>query len=318
MKRIALILCSCLFLFSADASGLREIKIGDKLPDKEQLAAFKKPGSKAILYIKSTNLKSIAFFKTFARLLGDKKETADLTLFVVDASPVTDQRVTTVLDSIKIKKQLIQDEDRKIYGSLGVIVIPSLVLVSGDDTLHSLVAGYRANLPMFFKSHLGTLLQGKSAGNVYKSGDELLQKRKSSKMLKQAFHLLANRDFDLAGSIYKKSLELAPENIEAQLGMGYSLFLAEKTGESLDYFGKLKTKNKSKRILLGYYLSKYTKEPSEEDLSQIAALSQLEPRFYFICFHAGALLEKAGKCEQSSAVFKHSYSVLLRNHRRNK
>ncbi|MCP5052401.1 MAG: hypothetical protein GY940_34860 [bacterium] len=321
MKPLTLFLFffSCFFLFAREATGLREIKTGDPLPDSKELTLSKTQGNKLILYVKSDDIKSITLFKTFARVLGNKGKTAEgLTLFLVDANPSPDRRITAVYDSVTVKKQLIADSGREIYGSLGVIVIPTLLFVTRENTLHSLVAGYRDNLPMFFSSHLDTLIKGKPPVDVYKAADHRLKQRGVSKMLSQAFLLMVNGDYTLAGSIYRKTLDKDPENSEARLGTGYSMLLADKTEKSLAYFTALKEKKETKRILLGYYLSLSMKETTDRRLEELARLAQLEPRFFMVIFKAAGILDKAGKDRLSKAVYRHSYKVLLRKVRRSK
>ncbi len=102
----------------------------------------------------------------------------------------------------------------------------------------------------------------------------------------------------------------------ANLGLGYALMFNDMIDESLNHFTKLKEKNETRRVLLGYYLCQAIKEPSEESLTQIASLSLVEPRFFFVVFRAAEILEKAGKLDESRKAYKRAYEVLLRMFRR--
>ena len=313
---IILFLAAC--LLPAQVTGLREIKIGDKLPDKAELQRFKTPGNKLLLYIKSSDIKSIAFFKGLAGVIEDSKTKTDVTLYVVDAEPETDKRLTPVYDTLKVKKEIIRDTDRKIYGELGVIVIPTLLFINNDHTLHSMIAGFHSNLADFFKSYLTALSKGVPPEDVYKAAEERIRQAKITKMIKQAFLLMVNGNAELAGSMYKKAAEKDPENIDAQLGFGYSLLFSDKIDEGLAYFTELKAKNENKRVLLGYYLCQAAQSPTDDVLAKTTEFAQLEPQFFFVAYKAGEILDKAGKCEESKAVYRHAYKVLLRHHRRNK
>jgi tetratricopeptide (TPR) repeat protein len=309
------------FILSGQITGLREIKVGDKLPSKESFGVFKAAGNKLILYLKSGDLKSIAFFKTLADTLSSPLEKKkDLTLYVVDANPAvagSDNRISSIFDSLKINKQLVPDEERRLYGDLGVIVIPTLILVTGDNTVHSLIAGSRPNLTMFFKTYLNALAKGEAPENVYEKGDRLIKEKKIMKMQKQAYLLLVNGNYELAGSMYRKVLEASPGNEEAELGIGYSLIFRDKTADASAYFAALKEKGENKRVLLGYYLCESVKG-EEDSLAELAHLSLLESRFFFVIFKAAEILDKAGKCEESKATYRRGYEVLLRHYRRNK
>lgn len=319
MRAFFLLFITSFFLLAGQATGLREIKEGDKLPAKESLGVFKAKGNKLILYIKSGDIKSIAFFKNLAGLLKGKK---DLALYVVDANPAdgTDKRFSSVYDGLKIEKSLLPDEERKIYGDLGVIVIPTLMLVSGDNTLHSVIAGSRPNLNMFFKSYLDALIKGEPPVNVYEEADRQRKEDKIRKMLNQGNLFLLNGNFEPANLLYRKALEAAPENEEAKLGVGYSLLFMDKIDEALDYFTVLKEKEENNRVLLGYHLCRAIKQTpeAEESLEQAARLSMLENRYFFIIFKAAGVLDKAGKCEESKVAYRRGYEVLLRHYRRNK
>ncbi|MCP5107055.1 MAG: tetratricopeptide repeat protein [bacterium] len=316
--KIPVLIAALFLLFSAQVTGLREIKVGDKLPGKESLRIFDAKGNKLILYIKSQDIKSIAFFKRLTGTFKVKKK--DVKLYIVDANPApeTDKRLSAIYAGLKVEKELVRDGERKIYGDLGIIVIPTLLFVTGDNTLHSIIAGNHPNLPLFFKSHFNALLDGKPPENVYEKEDRLLKEKKVLKMLNQGFFLLVNGNFDLAHGIYRKAAAAHPENQEARLGVGYSLIFMDKIEEALAYFTGLKEKDTDNRVLLGYYLCQSMKAPTEESLEKTAYLAQRETRFYFVAFQAGLVLDKAGKCEESKKVFRHSYKVLLRHQRRNK
>ncbi len=315
--RIPVILLALLFMFFTQTSSLREIKIGDPIPADGTLAKFKTAGPKAILYIKSSDLKSITFFKNFSSVIKKsrkrgKKNHAGLKLFVVDAAPAPDDRAQAIYQPLTIQKEYVRDAGRKIYGRLGIIVLPTLVLVNPDHTLHSFVAGNKANLNLFFTSYLRALLKGAPAGNVLESAAQQVQKKKIFKLLNQAFRLLINKSPELAEAMYQSVLKQDPENGEAILGRGYSLLLMEKTADALDFFTAKKKTGDGRRVLLGHLLCSAAAEPSEETLARLARAAQLEPRFFNVSFHAAQLLEKAGKCQLARDVYRHSYSVLLR------
>lgn len=308
------------FMLSGQITGLREIKVGDRLPAKESFGVFKATGNKLILYLKSGDLKSTLFFKTLADTLSSPLERKkDLTLYVVDANPAAgeDKRVSSIFDGVKIKKELVPDEERRLYGDLGIIVIPTLIMLTADNTVHSMIAGSRPNLTMFFKTYLDALAKGEAPENVYEKGDRQIKEEKIMKMQKQAYLLLVNGNYELAGSMYRKLLEASPGNEEAELGIGYALIFTDKTAEAAAYFTELKAKGENNRVLLGYYLCKAI-EGNEESLTELAHLSQLESRFFFVIFKAAEILDKAGKCEESKAAYRRGYEVLLRHYRRNK
>ena len=129
---------------------------------------------------------------------------------------------------------------------------------------------------------------------------------------------MINENFHLAQKIYQEATALEPQCSEALLGLGYTLLFQKKTEKSLAYFADLRSQMESKRVLLGYYLCKSIKEPSDTSLKNISALSSVEPRFFTVIFKAAMLLDQAGKCKESKELFRRGYEVLLRHLRRNK
>jgi tetratricopeptide (TPR) repeat protein len=322
LNSILVFLFSALLLFPGETTGLRSIKTGDKIPDHAVLNVFhspESPGNKLILYYKSNEIKSITFLKKLISVLQDKeKNLKNVTLFLVDGNNGSDAKVTGLLKSIKLPTRVIDDSSRDIYGALGVIIVPTLILVKEDHTLHSLVAGLHKNLGMFIGGYLEALISGNAPENVYKAANRDIKGRKIVKLLNQSFFLMMNRNYSLANIMYKKALELDPQHLDAFLGTGYSLFFMGNLQESYTLFDKYKNENNHKRVQLGYYLCQAKKDPSDENLRALAQFAKLEPNFFMVVHEAAAILDKAGKCELSNAVYRHSYRVLLRKVRRSK
>ncbi|MCP4217814.1 MAG: hypothetical protein GY765_24445 [bacterium] len=306
-------------LLPGEAAGLRKIKTGEKLPQSNHLKAFQQKGKKLILYIKSGDMKSIAFLKTVTGILkADIQKFKDLTVYLVDANPDTDQRVTALTEKLKLKTIVLNDGDRQIYGALGVIVVPTMLFVTGEHILHSLVAGLRHNLAMFIKGHTEALLKDQSVQDLYENADKRREELKIVSILNRAFRLLVSDNPTLAHSMYLKILKKAPQNLEAQLGTGYALFFSDNITESLAHFEQISQNPKNKRVFLGLYLCKATNEPTVENLEQLKKYARLEPAFYMVVFEAAAILEKAGKYELSTKIYKRCYRILLRSVRRGK
>ena len=111
-------------------------------------------------------MKSIAFFKTLVKNLGENKT---LKLFLVDVNSSLDKRISSLYETMKIKKQLIQDDKRRIYGELGIIVLPTLLGVTKENKLHSVIPGLRDNLDLFFQTYISALLRGHQPEDVFSS-----------------------------------------------------------------------------------------------------------------------------------------------------
>ncbi len=314
--RLILSLFLAFYIFPSNIEGLREIKAGDKVPVTGELSFLNEFNTELlVLYLKSDEIKSITFLRQLSKSFSLKNR---FHLYIVDSNPETDQRVLKIINRIKVKIKRINDPERKIYGNLGIIVLPTLLYINDDKVLNSFIAGYRANLDIFFRSHLRSLLKGEKPEDVYRKYDKKLEKRKINRMLKQAFTLLTDKNIELSHRIYKKTSDQFKDNLEALFGVGFTLLKMRKQKEAEDFFKKADPEGSNKRLTFGLYLAKSFTDPSEENLKKLHDLAVLEPHFFPAVFEAGLLLEKSGKKEFSSSVFKHAYKALFRSYRRNK
>ncbi len=313
--RIFLTLLLTFYIFPADVEGLREIQVGDKIPVSGELKFIEGQGKTIILCLKSDDLRSVAFMKQFLKSYSSGKKTS---FFLIDMNAETDRRVMLLFDKLNGNKKIMNDPQRKIYGELGVVVMPSLLYIDEAGILNSVIVGYRPNLAMFFKSHLSALIKGEKPGDVYEETDKKLAQRKKNRASDQAFALIIDGNYQLAGIIYKKSTEKDPGNEEAMLGYGYALLMQGKIKEALTLFSEAVKSSESKRIKFGYYLSLASGDPSEDNLTNLSRFALLEPSFFPAVFEAAEVLQKNGKLEQSNKVFTRSYRILLRMYRRNK
>jgi tetratricopeptide (TPR) repeat protein len=302
-----------LFFFPAAMTGLRELHPGDMLPKTETMEVFKSGENKLILFIDSLQDRSVVFFDQLAGIFKGKEK---IGFFLVDSNPMLGAKADVIFQKLDMLKKYIPDQDRKLYGELGIIVLPTLVLVDSNDRLHSVISGFRDNLPAFFQSYLQALLAGQPPQDVYQAAGERQRQEKLSQALQQAHILMVNEDYPLAFSAYKKALGIDPDSVEAFLGMGYSLFFQDKIDESLAKFTELKQKNENKAAFLGYYLCQAEKGLTEDVLTGLSKSYTLETIFFSAVFKAALVLEKAGKCDQSREAMRLAYEILLRNYRR--
>lgn len=314
MKVIVLLLLA-FYMFPADVEGLREIKVGDQIPQISELKSFEGKRKLILLYLSSDDPRSVLFFRQFSKEYNLSK---NMNFVLVDVNNQTDKRVTILFNKLKGEKKRVNDPGRKIYADLGIIVMPTLLFVNETGILNSLIASYRSNLGIFFKNHLLSLEKGEAPGDVYKEFDKKLEQRKLKRMDGQAFALIIDGNYQLAGNMYKKATEKDPENAEALLGFGFALIMQDKIKESESLFSEALKSKDSKRLKFGLYLCRSMIDPSGENLENLSKYSLIEPSFFPAIYKAAEILQSNGKIELSNKVFKRSYRVLLRTFRRNK
>ncbi|MBN1223279.1 MAG: hypothetical protein JXB23_08505 [Candidatus Aminicenantes bacterium] len=313
MMKILLILLTGLMTFPLDVEGLRNLKIGDKFPSTEAMSVFVTGENKLILVMNSGRDRNAAFFR---ELVPELQESGNLEFYLVDTGQEPNSQIMSAFESLEIKKKYVSDADRKIYGEMGIIVLPTLLLVTKDNVLHSFIAGHRSNLELIFQSHIEALIKGEVPEELAHKTERMKEERTVGRMLEQGFRLMISRNYELAHKTFAKALAVDPEEETAKLGIGYALLFMGKIDESLQHFSELKEKMNSRRVQLGYYLCEALKAPAEESLEQIATLSQLEPQLFFVVFKVADTLDTAGKCEESKQAFRHAYEVLLRMYRK--
>jgi tetratricopeptide (TPR) repeat protein len=311
--RILLIFLTALVSLSSEMQGSRNIKVGDKLPATEALSVFSAGQKKLILVLNSGRETNQAFF----RELGASVQTAeDLELYLVDTAPEPDAQLMSVFEAMDIEKKYIADVDKKIFGELGIIVQPTLLFLTEENILFSLIAGYQSNLKLIFPSHLEGLMTGEAPVELARTAQAVKEERQVSGLLEQGFRLMISRNYELAQKTFLKALEIEPDEETASLGIGYAQMFMGQIDQSLQHFTELKEKTDSKRVQLGYYLCEVLKEPSQEFLEQLASLAKLEPQLFFVVFKVAEALDQAGKCEESKTAYRHAYEILLRMYRK--
>lgn len=313
--KILLTLLLTFYIFPTDIEGLREFKVGEKVPVTGELKALVGKGKSVLLYLKSDDLKSVAFFRQFIKSCNSKKKRG---FFLVDVNSETDKRVMTLYEKLKGDKKSFNDPDRKIYGDLGIVVIPSLLFIDEAGMLNSVIVGYRSNLGLFFKDHLQALMKGEKPGDVYKAYNRKLDRRKLNRITSQAFTLLLDGNYELAASMYNKVIKKERANGEANLGYGFSLIMQKKLKEAEGFFVEVLKSEDSKRVRFGLFLSRSLTDPSDDNLDNLSRFALIEPSFFPAVYEAASVLEKNGKNEMSIKIFKRSYRILLRTYRRNK
>jgi len=311
--RVLLSLFLAISVFPADVAGLRDIHEGDPVPLSGELKFIEGQGETILLYLESDDLRSVAFLRQFLKVFGSEKK---IFFVLVDLNPEIDKRVLLLFNKFVGTKKIINDPDRKIYGELGVVVMPTLMFIDENAILNSTVVGYRSNLGMFFRNHLKALRSGEKPGDVYGTADRKMAQRKQNRLAEQAFKLILDGNYKLAGSMYKKAYGNDPKDTEALLGYGFVLLREGKTDEAAALFSEVSENKNSKRVSFGLLLARTVKDPSVENLTELTKYALLEPSFFPAVYTAGEILEKNGQRADSIKVFKRSYRILLRTFRR--
>jgi tetratricopeptide (TPR) repeat protein len=313
LGRKTVLVLAGMFAFSAYGEGLRNLKVGDKLPAGGALEIFRTPEAKILLCLDSSRPEGAEFFEALAAVLDGA---ADFKVFLIDVNREKNGRIGPSYDGLKIAKAYVPDPEKKIYGELGVIVLPTLLFLTKDNALHSYVAGFRSNLALILRSHVDGFRQGKSPDDPARRGDRILDERGREGDLDKGFRMLAGQNYALAAEAYRKALDLDAGDEAAQLGYGYALLLGSRRSEGVEHFSAMMGKRDDRRAALGYHLGRALTSPSEEDLKRIAELSILETSFFPAVAKAAEILDQAGRIEDAKRAYRHAFNVLFSIYKR--
>jgi len=314
-KSAARILILLLFVFSLpiEAFSVRNLKPGDKLPDTKAMQSIRTEGNRIIMFIRSDSASSMAFLNEMTLKLKKHK---NIKLTVVDTVP--DAKSGEGLPGGASGESFVRDADRKLYGEVGIIVMPTALYVRADHVLNSVMAGARPNLGLFIESNLKALEAGKVPANPY---GEVETRRKDQKLLRkmtQAFQMVAAGNYELAASIYSEILRIDATNKKAALGLGYAYILSEQYDKAVPVFEKLNEGEHNPRFKFGLHLSRYLLSGGAADMDGLKHDFHFEPDFFMVIRIAAQEMEKKNDMESASAAWRQAYRVLWKRCRRKK
>jgi len=294
------------------AFGLRNVKVGEKLPVTAETKVFETGKPKVILVADSQKMKTKNYFEAILPVLNKTK----VDFFFVDTAENFSELSKNLFNKIVSEKKYILDKDKKLFGQLGVIVMPTLLVVESDNTLHSFVSGKKHDLELVVSEYVSAMLTGKKAGNVYAKFNEKKKANKNHMALNRAFKMLINKNYEISASLYKKAIE-KNASLEGKLGYFYSLLLNDMVEDAASFaktFSENELANNRVKFALAYLNA--IQSESEDNFKQISDNCHYETKFFTAVFEAGEFLRKNKQLKLSSEVYRQAYKVLMNTYRR--
>jgi tetratricopeptide (TPR) repeat protein len=294
------------------AFGLRNVQVGGKLPLTKEMQVFETGSPKLILVANSEKIKTKAYLTAILHSLNKTK----VDVFFVDTNSEFAKQSKEEFDKLTTEKHYISDNTKKIFGQFGVIVLPTLLIVNADNTLHSFVSGKKHNLDMIVAENTFAMLQGKKALNIYKKFNEKKAENKNHMALNRAFKMLINKNYEISASLYKKALQNS-STLEGKLGYFYSLLLNDMTDEAVEFSnGFTKEEKGNNRVKFALSCLDLLTVKSQDSFKQVANNCHFETKFFTVIYEAGELLRKNNQLELSCQVYRQAYKVLMNTYRR--
>ncbi|MHC4685522.1 MAG: tetratricopeptide repeat protein, partial [Planctomycetota bacterium] len=275
---LALLAVLVLFIGSAKAQ-LRRIKVSDKMPEFELLALSdsnqpepNRPepnqptftyryGRKQVLVVaflmatQKQSRRAVADIKKVVKELEGKGQTFDFVAVLPEQ--VDNDFLQLCKDNSKPIFDIVCDAEYQLWGRLGIIATPTLLIIGKDDRVLWIKAGYGYDFAPALRIHLGLAL------GILKEGaaEELVHVETLANTTLRARvrrHLMMAKMLEDKGRLkyaiaeVRKARELDPNSVDVALGLGELLCKANENQAALDVAEKIKTANKAEkaRVLL--------------------------------------------------------------------
>ena len=296
-----------------EAFSVRNLKPGDILPDTQEMQPLRTEGNRVVLFVRSDKEESGVFLK---EMISKLKKHKDIKLIVVDTMPEGKDNPALSRDAAEAIS--VRDADRKLYGAVGIIVMPTALYIRADHVLNTVMTGVRPDFGLFIESNLKALEAGEVPADPYRAAEVHRNEQKVLRKLTQAFQMVSAGNYELAATIYSGILRNDAANIRAALGLGYVYILAEQYDKAVPVFEKLNAGAQSPRFKFGLHLSRYLLSGGIEDMDGLKHEFNFEPDFFMVVKISAQELEKKNDMEGASAAWRHAYRVLWKRCRRKK
>lgn len=307
---------SPIFLSAAPAqSELRKVKVGERMPDfslsdlNGTAFAYKHGRNKVMLltFLPTSQRRierTITDIETVIKGLQENRTQFD-SVGVISGPAVKDyskQRKPGSRPSFPV----LLDGNFQLWGKLGVIAAPTLIIVGKDDNIQWIKAGYGYDFVPVVRTHLEQALgiaQDQAAEETHQvktvandTVDARIQRH-----LQMARMLEEKGRIESAVSELKKAAELDPNSNVSFFELGELLCRADRNKEALNVAERIKTTNKydkARRLLISGWARRQMNEldAAEKDLLEA---TKLDPKSVRALFELGKIQHVRGQTEKA-------------------
>ena len=272
--------------------GLRKMKLGDKMPefsltDPAQGAFEYKHGRRRVLviaFLSASQKQSNSAVSDIAQILADPQiESEPLDLVGISTRPLE--------DDVKPAFPIVLDPQYKLWGKLGIIAMPTVLIVGKDDNISWIRAGHAYDFAPVLHSHLRYELgiAGEEAPEDTVQAKVLSNTTTASRVkrhLQMAKILEGKGRLDSAIAEVRKAQAIDPNSVEPALELGEILCRAGKGEAALDAVENVKSTERrdvARRLLISGWAKRQMGNllPAEADLLEATKLDPKSARGYF-------------------------------------
>ncbi len=311
MKRF-LVMTAMLVTAMSGALGVRNFTTGTTIPDVALTEPIRAHTPGMVLFVDSAEPNAMKTVETVASVMG-----AGLHLVVVDVSTRTeDPEPLKASWSKRDNVYWVDDGKRSLYGLAGVIVLPTVLFVTGDSRINSELAGERRDYGMFLEEHARALRSGTVPEDPYRKAVQVQKEREMEQKIQQASNMAEAGNTGLAVQLFQKLAQVYPDSTVVKLNLGYSLILESRYEEAIALFQKLTAEDDNPRYRLGLYFCRLQQNDSEENWQGLASHVRFEPDHHLVIREAARLLERKGRYREAAQAYRQAYRVLWKECRR--
>ena len=218
----------------------------------------------------------------------------------------------------KLSFPILLDPNHQLWGTLGIVAMPTVVIVDKDDKISWIKSGYGYDFAPALKSHLGVALGIVTKKNVAKSS-EVRTVNNTSDDARMKRHLRMGRMLKGKGRIksaimeMQKAEKLDPNSVDVALELGE---LYCRTGKTEDAFvlaekAKVATRlDKSRRLLIMGWAKR---QSGELDLAEGLLLESttINPKSSRGFFELGKIYHAKGQSEKAMDAYYRALAVVF-------
>jgi tetratricopeptide (TPR) repeat protein len=326
-KRILTVIIGMTLLIAVTvvvADELRTLKRGQEVPDLtlptlagEQVALRDQRGKVLVLVFLSARQRSSEKAAVSAHQIVQKFRPGDISLLFATADAAQSAYFRAQRDRDNVHEPLMIDFERKLYGGLGLIVMPTTIVVDREGKLLHVISAYRSDyehvLETYIRHGLGELDEGQlekalesATFQHNRAQDRIARHRAAARLLRE------NSLFDDARNELEAALAIKADDDETLLDLA-SLDLAQKRIDEaagiVDSVLKDEPRHRRARLMRGIILFK-TEHYDEAERVLTEALS-LNPDPVQILYYLGRIHERRGDTAKAAEYYRRALERLL-------
>jgi Flp pilus assembly protein TadD len=320
-------------LGEANSFPFRSVKVGDKLPvitvrdiGAQQDVSLEQFSGKPLLLVffgadvSAKKKRSVKVLKAI-HSLAPFAEARDVAIVVVNAQGDSAEVIAEVVSAAGLAGNTYMDVDRLAYGSLGIFVMPSILLVATDGTIAAGM-GYSRDLAKRLKAEIEIMLGEKTRAQVEeeqrpKVVEKSVVVKEASRHFKLGLTMIERGQPESAMREFKKAVSIEPGMGKAHVQLGCLQLDDGKVAEAKSSLAK--GLDLEPDLVAGQVCQARIKADEGavadaiEDLGFIMLRNSRNPHLHYVL---GGMLEKQADQAGALAEYRQAYELLIKKSRK--